>query len=441
MNQTLNYRVDSGGSLCGEVRVPGDKSISHRAVMLGAIAEGKTRIDGFLEAQDALATLGAFQSMGVEIERSAGGRIEVNGVGLHGLIAPQQFLDLGNSGTSMRLMAGLLSGQPFDSRLIGDESLSARPMRRITDPLNQMGASIDTSPSGTAPLVISGNQCITGIEYTMPVASAQIKSCLLLAGLYADGETCIVEPMRSRDHTERMLTGMDYPINIDGNTIRITGGGKLVGTHIDVPADISSAAFFIVGASIAGASDVTLRHVGVNPTRSGLIEILRMMGGSIEIFNQSIVGGEPVADIRVRSAKLKGIRVPEHLVASAIDEFPILFIAAACAEGETRLSGAEELRVKESDRIQVMAEGLLALGVDAHGQNDGMRIQGGKISGGRIDSHGDHRIAMSFAIAALAAVDPIEITDCKNVATSFPGFVEMAQFLGLKIDTSLMVDT
>jgi len=419
----------------GDVRVPGDKSISHRAVMLGAIAEGVTRVDGFLQAQDALATLKAFRSMGVKIENTKGGQIIVHGVGLHGLSAPNQPLDFGNSGTAMRLMAGLLSGQSFDSLLIGDRSLSKRPMLRITDPLKRMGAAIDTEPSGTAPISIRGNSHLSAIEYTMPVASAQIKSCLLLAAMYAKGSTCIIEPAPSRDHTERMLNGMAYPVRVEGNQISTSNGGKLIATNIDIPADISSAAFFIVGASISEGSDIILRHVGINPTRAGLIDILRMMGASIEMFDRCDVGGEPVADIRVKSAKLRGVRIPEYLVPSAIDEFPVLFVAAACADGETLLTGASELRVKESDRIDVMAKGLQRLGVDACSLDDGIRIRGGSISGGCIDSHGDHRIAMSFATAALVATDAVEIIDCNNVDTSFPDFIGMAQNLGLKIES------
>ena len=438
MTETLNFHVEPGGCLLGDVRVPGDKSISHRAVMLGAIAEGVTRIDGFLQAQDALATIRAFRSMGVEIEKLASRQIIVHGVGLHGLRAPNQSLDFGNSGTAMRLMAGLLSGQSFDSELIGDGSLSKRPMQRITDPLKKMGALIETQPDGTAPISIRGDSHLSAIEYTMPVASAQIKSCLLLAAMYAEGRTCIIEPAPSRDHTERMLNGMAYPVQVEGNQISTSNGGRLIAANIDIPADISSAAFFMVGASISEGSDIILRHVGINPTRAGLIEILRMMGASIELINRRIVGGEPVADIRVKSAKLTGVHIPEYLVPSAIDEFPVLFVAAACAVGETLLTGAKELRVKESDRIDVMTKGLKRLGIDACGLEDGIRIRGGSISGGRIDSHGDHRVAMSFAIAALMASDAIEIIDCKNVDTSFPDFIGTAQNLGLKIE-GLMV--
>jgi 3-phosphoshikimate 1-carboxyvinyltransferase len=413
--------------------VAGDKSISHRSVMLGSLAEGVTRVTGFLEAEDALSTLAAFEAMGVRVERPAPGELVIHGVGLHGLKAPAGPLYLGNSGTSMRLLSGLLSGQPFDTVLSGDESLSRRPMKRVTEPLRRMGALVEGTESGTAPLHVRGGRTLTGFHYAMPVASAQVKSCLLLAGLYAQGETSVSEPAPTRDHTERMLQGFGYEVRRDGNRVALCGGGKLTACDIDVPADISSAAFFLVGASIAPGSDITLRHVGINPTRTGVLNILHHMGADIEIHNPRSVGGEPVADLRVRAARLKGIAIPEELVPLAIDEFPALFVAAACAEGETVLTGAEELRVKESDRIQVMADGLSALGIDARPTPDGMVIRGGTLGGGRVDSRGDHRIAMSFAIAAPRAGGPIEITDCANVNTSFPGFVGLAQGLGLNI--------
>ncbi|HWP01214.1 MAG TPA: 3-phosphoshikimate 1-carboxyvinyltransferase [Methylococcus sp.] len=429
----VTFHVQPGGRLCGEARVPGDKSISHRSLMLGSLAEGTTEVTGFLEAEDCLATLAAFRAMGVEIEGPKAGQLRIHGVGLHGLQAPRAPLDLGNSGTSMRLLAGLLAAQSFDSVLVGDASLNRRPMRRVTEPLRAMGAWIETSAAGTAPLHIHGNPRLRGIRYEMPVASAQVKSCLLLAGLYAEGRTCVVEPAPSRDHTERMLAGFGYRVTKEGASVCVESGGKLVATRIDVPADISSAAFFMVGATISPGSDVLLRHVGINPTRTGVIEILKAMGANLEILNPREIGGEPVADIRVRHAELRGIPIPEHLVPLAIDEFPALFVAAACASGETVLTGAAELRVKESDRIQVMADGLKALGIDARPTPDGMIIRGGRIEGGRVDSHGDHRIAMALAIAALRAADRIEIADCANVATSFPSFVPLASGLGLEI--------
>jgi 3-phosphoshikimate 1-carboxyvinyltransferase len=427
------FKVSPGGRLNGRLRVPGDKSISHRSIMLGSLAEGVTEVTGFLEGEDSLATLNAFRAMGVEIEGPEAGRVVIHGVGMQGLKPPSAPLDLGNSGTSMRLLSGLMAGQGFDVTLVGDSSLSGRPMQRVTDPLGQMGAQIDTDEGGTAPLSIHGGRQLTGIDYKLPMASAQVKSSVLLAGLYAQGETCTTEPAPTRDHTERMLEGFGYAIRRDGPRTCLSGGGSLRACSIDVPADISSATFFMVGACIAEGSDVTLEHVGINPTRDGVINILRLMGADIEVLNPRTVGGEPVADIRVRASRLKGIHIPEEQVPLAIDEFPALFVAAACAEGETVLTGAEELRVKESDRIQVMADGLVTLGIDAQATPDGIVIQGGSLRGGRVDSHGDHRIAMSFAMAALRASGEIEIDDCDNVNTSFPGFVELVSGAGLSI--------
>jgi len=434
-NQRVRFSVAPGGQLRGRLRVPGDKSISHRSIMLGSLAEGETRVSGFLEGEDSLATLAAFRAMGVPIEGPEHGQVYIRGVGLHGLQAPSQALYLGNSGTSMRLMAGLLAGQTFDATLTGDASLSGRPMKRVVEPLTSMGAHIGTTDRGTAPLEIQGGATLTGIDYAMPVASAQVKSSVLLAGLYADGRTCVTEPAPTRDHTERMLDGMGYPVQRDGNRVCIEGGHALHGIAIDVPADISSAAFYLVGASIAPGSELVLEHVGMNPTRTGVIDILTQMGGSIGIENRREVGGEPVADLRVRAAPLHGIDIPPELVPLAIDEFPVLFVAAACAEGRTVLTGAEELRVKESDRIQVMADGLAALGVNAQATPDGMVIEGGGITAGSVDSHGDHRIAMAFAMAALRAQGTIEISDCANVNTSFPGFVELSARAGLQIES------
>lgn len=433
MSSNLRFIASPGGSLAGEIRVPGDKSISHRSIMLGALAEGTTHVSGFLEGEDAIATLEAFRAMGVHIDGPANGDITIEGVGMNGLQPPEGPIDLGNSGTAMRLMCGLLAGQGMEVTLVGDDSLSKRPMKRVTDPLARMGAEINATPKGTAPLVIRPVDGLRGIDYEMPVASAQVKSCLLLAGMYADGETWVDEPAPTRDHTERMLRGFGYPVMQSGSRRGLSGGGRLTACDIDVPADISSAAFFLVGASIAEGSDLTLRHVGVNPTRDGVITILRQMGANIEVFNEREVGGEPVADLRVRHAPLKGIRIPEELVPLAIDEFPVLFVAAACAEGITVLTGAEELRVKESDRIQVMADGLQALGVVARPTTDGIVIQGGQIGSGRVESHGDHRIAMAFAIAALRAGGEISIEDCANVNTSFPGFVGLATSVGLSL--------
>jgi len=436
VSDSIRFHVQPGGALKGAIRVAGDKSISHRSIMMGSLAEGTTHVSGFLEGEDALATLNAFKAMGVKIEGPDNGKVVVHGVGMQGLQQPQASLDVGNSGTSMRLMSGLLAGQAFSTTLIGDESLTKRPMKRVTDPLALMGAKIETTEAGTSPLNISPVAALKSIDYDMPMASAQVKSCLLLAGLYAEGETWVTEPAPTRDHTERMLQGFGYEVMHDGPRRGVKGGGKLTACDIDVPADISSAAFFLVGASIAEGSDLTLQHVGMNPTRDGVINILQLMGADIQVSNERVIGGEPVADLRVRSAKLKGIQIPEDQVPLAIDEFPALFVAAACAEGETVLTGAEELRVKESDRIQVMADGLIALGVDAKPTPDGIVIQGGSIGGGSVDSHGDHRIAMSFAMAALRATGDISIDDCANVNTSFPGFVELAASVGLKVSVA-----
>jgi len=429
----VTFQVLPSGALRGRCRVAGDKSISHRAIMLGAIAEGTTHISGFLQGEDTLSTLAAFQMMGVEIHRNHD-KVEIKGVGLHGLKQPNGEIYLGNSGTSMRLLAGLLSAQSFDVVLTGDPSLSKRPMRRVTDPLSKMGAKITTSETGAPPLRIVGNQKLQAIEYVMPMASAQVKSSILLAGLYANGTTCVIEPAPTRDHSERMLQGFGYEIQRHGAQICLKGGGKLFAKNIDVPADISSAAFFIVGATIAENSEIYLEHVGINPTRIGILSILEKMGANIQLLNKREMGGEPVADLLVKSSTLKGIQIPEEFVPLAIDEFPAIFVAAACAEGETVLTGAAELRVKESDRIQVMADGLKVLGIDANPTPDGMVIRGGQFQGGEIDSHGDHRIAMSFAMAALRAKNTIKINDCANVATSFPNFVSLAQQLGLNIE-------
>jgi 3-phosphoshikimate 1-carboxyvinyltransferase len=434
MTKTITFKVQPGGLLQGEARVPGDKSMSHRSIMLGSLADGVTHVKGFLEAEDALATLQAFRDMGVEIEGPVDGCLTIHGVGKHGLKAPKNDLYLGNSGTSMRLLSGLLAGQSFDSVLTGDKSLSGRPMKRVTEPLALMGADIKATDKGTAPLYITGKAGqLQGIDYAMPMASAQVKSCLLLAGMYADGETSVTEPAPTRDHTERMLSGFSYPVNQQGSKVTITAEGKLTAADIDVPSDISSAAFFLVGASIAPGSDLLLKHVGINPTRTGVIDILRLMGANIEVLNERVVGGEPVADLHVVYSPLTGIDIPEALVPLAIDEFPVLFVAAACAKGQTRLSGAEELRVKESDRIQVMADGLKILGVDAQPTEDGMVIQGGTIGGGVVTSHGDHRIAMAFSIAGLRADAPITILDCANVNTSFPEFKDLVHRLGLAL--------
>jgi 3-phosphoshikimate 1-carboxyvinyltransferase len=435
----VTYRVRPGGQAQGRLRVPGDKSMSHRSIMLGALGEGVTEVKGFLEGEDSLATLQAFREMGVAIEGPHQGRVTIHGVGMHGLKAPAGPLYVGNSGTAMRLFSGLLAGQAFDSELTGDASLTKRPMGRVADPLRLMGATIDTAEGGRPPLKIRGGAALKGIHYDMPMASAQVKSCLLLAGLYAQGETRVREPAPTRDHTERMLNGFGYAVSREGDTCWLQGGGKLTAGPIDVPSDISSATFFLVAAAITPDADITLEHVGINPTRIGVINILTLMGANVALENEREVGGEPVADIRIRYAPLKGIDIPVDQVPLAIDEFPALFIAAANAEGVTRLRGAEELRVKESDRIQAMADGLAVLGVQHTVVEDGIDIVGNgnaqvaSYGGGRIDSLGDHRIAMAFAIASLRASAEIVIEDCANVATSFPDFVALATRIGMGI--------
>jgi 3-phosphoshikimate 1-carboxyvinyltransferase len=431
----MHFYLEPGGKLVGSIRVPGDKSMSHRVIMLGAIAEGKTEVSGFLEGEDALSTLSAFRNMGVMISEPESGRLSIEGVGLRGLQAPTGMMDVGNSGTSIRLMAGLLAGQTFSSVLTGDQSLLRRPMARVITPLSQMGAMI-SSREGYPPLEISGGRKLQGVHYELPVASAQVKSSVLLAGLFAEGFTSVVEPAPTRDHTERMLTGFGYAVEVESGSIGLEGGGTLQGTRVDIPADISSAAFFMVGASIAEGSDLVLEHVGINPTRDGVIRILKAMGADIESSNERDVGGEPVADLRIRSAPLRGIDIPVEEVPLAIDELPAILIAAACAEGVTVLRGAEELRVKESDRIASMAEGLTQLGISNTVHADGITVIGGDIGGGVIATHHDHRIAMSFAMAALRASDRIKVSDCAHVATSFPGFAELVARVGLRLDVA-----
>ncbi|MBS0374757.1 MAG: 3-phosphoshikimate 1-carboxyvinyltransferase [Proteobacteria bacterium] len=428
-----SYRVAAGGCVRGEVVVPGDKSVSHRAVLLGAIAEGTTEVEGFLESEDCLATLNAMRAMGVAVERPSPGRVVVDGVGLRGLRAPAAPLDMGNAGTAMRLSMGLLAGQSFGATLTGDESLSRRPMERAAAPLRLMGARIDTT-EGHPPVVVHGGATLRGIDYELRVPSAQVKSAILLAGLYAEGRTTVTEHAVTRDHTERMLRAFGVPVESRAGRVSLEGGARLAATHLRVPGDISSAAFFLVAGAIAGEGPFLVRDVGMNPTRTGVLEILRLMGADLRILNPRTAGDEPVADIEVHARELRGIEVPRELVPLAIDEFPVLFVAAACARGTTIVTGAEELRVKESDRIATMAAGLRALGVEATPLADGMRITGGRLGGGRVQSHGDHRIAMAFAVAALRAHDELLIEDVANVATSFPGFAALARGAGLAID-------
>jgi len=430
--------VTPASSLRGTLRVPGDKSVSHRALMFGALAEGITTVEGFLSSEDCLATLKALTRMGVSIERSGADGLRIRGVGLHGLQRTTEALDMGNAGTAMRLFMGLLAGQRFDSTLIGDNSLMRRPMERAAAPLRMMGAKIGTR-EGLPPVTIRGGQALHGIDFAMPIPSAQVKSAVLLAGLYATGQTCVTEPAPTRDHTERMLAGFGVELHREGSRVCVQGGQTLRATQVEVPADFSSAAFFLVAGSIAGTGELLLENVGMNPTRTGLLEILRLMGADITVESLATRGAEPVANLRVRPVALRGIEVPRALVPLAIDEFPIFFIAAACAHGRSVLRGAEELRVKESDRLAVMSAGLAALGVEHQLLDDGMVLAGRADDGpvfraGRIDSRGDHRIAMSFAVASLAAAGVLLIDDTANVATSFPGFASLANSIGLSLE-------
>jgi 3-phosphoshikimate 1-carboxyvinyltransferase len=433
VTERVDWISHPGGPLQGEITPPGDKSISHRAVMLAALAEGTSRIEGFLEGEDTRATAQIFRALGVDIETPSASQRIVHGVGLHGLAPPTAALDCGNSGTGMRLLTGLLAGQRFDSTLIGDESLSRRPMRRVTEPLAAMGARIETEAGGLPPLRIAGGAGLHGIAYTPPIASAQVKSALLLAGLYADGATELREVHPTRDYTERMLAAFGWPVEFEPGRVRVSGGHRLRATDVRVPADFSSAAFFIVAASVVPGSRLLLRAVGLNPRRTGLLQALRLMGADIREHDAREQGGERVADLEVRHAHLRGIDVPVELVPDMIDEFPALFAAAALAEGVTTIRGAAELRVKESDRIAVMATGLRELGIEVSETPDGAAISGGRLLGGAVDSAGDHRIAMSFAVAGLVAQAPVRIADCANVATSFPGFMELAGGIGFNL--------
>jgi 3-phosphoshikimate 1-carboxyvinyltransferase len=428
----MQFLVQPSAISDATVTVPGDKSVSHRALMLGSIAEGRTSISGFLAGEDCHATLTAMASMGVHIEQTSPTEVLVQGVGLHGLIEPENELDLGNSGTAMRLMTGILSGQSFTSILTGDESLTSRPMQRVISPLGLMGASIDSN-DGRPPLTVRGKVPLTGIDYTLPVASAQVKSAILLAGLYADGVTTVKEPAVTRDHTERMLNSMGVNVESANGRISITGNQVLRGSDIRVPADLSSASFVILATLLAKQADVLIEGVGVNPTRTGVIDILQAMGGDIRMENARLYGEEPVADIRVRSSTLHGGPVDARLVSLAIDEFPALFVAAAAAKGSTEFSGIAELRFKESDRIAAMATGLRNLGIRVEESDDGAVVHGGKFTGGRVDSQGDHRVAMSLAVAGTVATDTVTVNDVAAVNTSFPGFAACLTQLGVAI--------
>ena len=430
MSSHESWVATPGAPLRGEFSVPGDKSVSHRAVMFGALADGTTHIEGFLEGEDTRATAAIFQRMGVRIEAPSEGERVVHGVGIDGLRAPDGPLDCGNAGTGMRLLAGMLAGQPFGTTLVGDASLSQRPMRRVIGPLARMGARIDAREGGLPPLIIHANNKLQGVDFESEVASAQVKSAVLLAGLYAQGATQVREPQPTRDYTERMLAAFGYPIEFEPGLARLQGGHRLRATNVRVPADFSSAAFFVVAASVVPGSELHLRRVGMNPRRTGLLHVLRAMGARIEEHALGEQGGEPVTDLVVRHAPLRGIAVPREHVSDMIDEFPALFVAAACAAGQTVVSGAAELRVKESDRIASMASGLRILGITVDETPDGAVIHGGRIWGGVVDSHGDHRIAMAFAVAGQVASAPVEIRDVANVATSFPGFGALARGSG-----------
>lgn len=430
----MHFRVSPNALRDARVGVPGDKSVSHRSLMLGSIAEGRTQVSGFLAGEDCLATAASMRALGVSIDQPGPTELIIEGVGLHGLRAPGSDLDLGNSGTAMRLMAGLLSGQPFSSVLTGDASLNSRPMGRIIKPLTAMGAAIESDCDGTPPLQVTGGLRLRGIHYDMPVASAQVKSAVLLAGLYADGTTSVVEPAVTRDHTERMLRTMGVTVSASDGTISMEGGQTLKGCEVRVPADLSSATFIILGALISPDADVLIENVGVNPTRSGVISILQAMGADISLENPQLLGEEPVADIRVRASQLEGGVVDPALVSLAIDEFPALFVAAAAARGVTTFTGIGELRVKESDRIAAMATGMRQLGIRVDESDDGAVVHGGQFKGGEVDSFHDHRVAMSFAMAATVADDDVLIRNVDNVDTSFPGFRDCVAGIGADIE-------
>ncbi len=428
----MRFKVTPSKVSDASLTVPGDKSVSHRALLLGSIANGRTEVSGFLPGDDCLATLAAMRALGVDIRQPGATEISIAGVGLNGMQAPAKDLDLGNSGTAMRLMAGLLCGQQFDSVLEGDESLSGRPMGRIITPLLAMGADI-RSREGSPPLVISATGGLQAIDYELPMASAQVKSAILLAALYATGTTRVTEPAITRDHTERMLRSMGGIVTVANGRISIAGGQTLRGCQVQIPADLSSAAFVILAALLAEDADVLIENVGVNPTRTGVIDILQSMGGEISLENAQLLGNEPVADIRVRSSRLQGGLVDADLVSLAIDEFPVLFVAAAVASGKTEFKGIGELRVKESDRIAAMADGMRILGIEVDELDNGAVVHGGRIAGGSVHSHGDHRVAMSFAVAGTIAADEVIVEDVAAVDTSFPGFQDCMASMGADI--------
>jgi len=426
------FAVQPSSRVEGVIRVPGDKSVSHRALMLGAIATGTSHVTGFLPGEDCLATMGAIRDLGVAVRQHDATTIDITGSGMQGLTPPGRALDMGNSGTAMRLFMGLLAAQRFPTELVGDESLSERPMERVASPLRQMGADIQTR-NGKPPVKLAGGRKLQGIQFDMPIASAQVKSAVLLAGLYATGETSVSEPAVTRDHTERMLMRFGCPVRRLGPTVTVAGGATLTGARIEVPGDLSSAAFMVLAGCLASAGELVIEGVGLNPTRTGILHILQMMGAELRVEPDPGEGGEPVGRLIIAPSRLHGIEVPPELVPLTIDEFPLLFVAAALATGETVIRGAEELRHKESDRIAVVAAGLRALGINVEEFADGARIQGGQLHGGTVDSRGDHRVAMAFAIGASRAVAPVTILDTVNVATSYPDFVVRARKIGLAI--------
>lgn len=429
----LNWSAYRSEGLRGRFRVPGDKSISHRSIMLSALAEGESRIEGFLEGEDTRATARIFSQLGVRIETPNPQTRIVHGVGLHGLQASAAPLDCGNAGTGMRLLTGLLAAQAFDSVLVGDSSLSKRPMARVMTLLQKMGADISARDGNFAPLHIHGGRHLQGIRLETGVASAQVKSALVFAALYAEGETEIIEPRPTRDYTESMLKALGWPIDFEPGRVRVSGGGTLQPGLIRIPGDISSAAFLIAAALLIPGSDIVLEQIGVNPRRTGILEAFRMMGADIRLENQCLQSGEPVADIHVRASRLQGITLPEALVPDMIDECPVFFVVAALSDGITRASGLAELRVKESDRLASMAAGLRAMGAQLTDTADSIEITGGRLHAAEIESYEDHRIAMSFAVAAQCAEGITHIHDCANVATSFPGFVDLARAAGMQL--------
>jgi 3-phosphoshikimate 1-carboxyvinyltransferase len=432
---SINWQASRCNGLKGRFRVPGDKSISHRAIMLSALAEGESRIEGFLEGEDTRATARIFSQLGVRIETPNPQTRLVHGVGLHGLKASRQALDCGNAGTGMRLLTGLLSAQAFDSVLVGDASLSKRPMARVIGRLRLLGADIEAHEGNFAPLAIHGGRVLRGRRIETEVASAQVKSALVLAALYAEGETEIIEPKPTRDYTESMLQALGWPIDFEPGCVRVRSGGHLRAGLIQIPGDISSAAFLIAAALLVPDSDVVLENVGINPRRTGILQAFKLMGANIELENQGLQSGERVADIHVRTSTLRGITLPEHLVPDMIDECPIFFVAAALAQGQTRASGLAELRVKESDRIASMVAGLRAMGAQVQETADSIEINGGELRSASIDSFEDHRVAMSFAVAGQCSAGVTQIRDCANVATSFPGFIALAQAAGMRLET------